>query len=101
MQSSRQLSVERAGSWGNLVKRLMMSTAYGVFMKRFLVLCIVAGFILAQVGCTATCKKMFGLDRRCDTPPPPPPPQQFTAPPPMVTGPANYSPEPCPCNTPK
>ena len=58
--------------------------------------------ILAQTGCTTTCRRMFGLDKRCDSPTPPPPQQQF-APPPgaMVTGPANSGPAPCPCNTPK
>ncbi|HQR09543.1 MAG TPA: hypothetical protein PLN21_22155 [Gemmatales bacterium] len=81
-------------------------------MKRYLVLIALVGFVLSTTGCTATCKKMFGLDKRCDSGDAPPPQQfvaplqQFSAPPPMVSGPVvsgpvNFQQAPCPCNTPK
>lgn len=92
---------------GNPVIEADESTAFGENMKRYLVMIALVGFVLSTTGCTATCKKMFGLDKRCDsgeTPPPQQfvaPPQQFSAPPPMVSGPVNFQQAPCPCNTPK
>lgn len=65
----------------------------GELMKRKLLYLALAGLVLSNVGC-ASCKRLFGLDRRCESPPPP----QYYSAPPMVSGPANYSPPPA-CTT--
>lgn len=58
------------------------SYAFGDTMKRTLFFLAVAGLALADTGCTTFCRKLFGLDRRCDTPPP-----CYTAPPPVYGAP--------------
>jgi hypothetical protein len=59
-------------------------------MKRRIVLFVLVGLALTNVGCLEPCRRLFGLDRRCDAPPP-----GYYSAPPMVTGPAvQYAPAP-------
>lgn len=64
-------------------------------MKRTVLLFALGVTIMSLSGCTA-CKKMFGLDKRCEQPPP----SYYNAQPMYQGAPVNYAPAPA-CNTPK
>jgi hypothetical protein len=58
-------------------------------MKRT-VLCLTLGVTLLSLSGCSACKRLFGLDRRCEQPPP----SYYNAQP-MYQAPANYAPAPC------
>jgi hypothetical protein len=64
-------------------------------MKRTVLLLALGVTILSLSGCSA-CKKMFGLDKRCEQPPP----SYSNAQPVFQNTPANFAPAPA-CNAPR
>lgn len=65
-------------------------------MLRRVLLATFAVLLLLDTGCYA-CRRLFGLDRRCDSPPAPPPGYNAPynmAPGAVVVGPNQYAPPP-------
>lgn len=64
-------------------------------MKRSLLFLCCLTYAMSMTGCES-CRRLFGLDRRCEQPP-----QSYYQQPPMYTqGPVNYAPAPGNCNAP-